>query len=113
MGLSIAVEGSNHTVQQITWKDESGNAVDLTGATITGKMHPHDDSSDVSDIGGGGADGTLALYDADAGIFTWTYGANNIGTVGTFTVQFIATFGDGSKEKSFKEQFIVKDALDV
>lgn len=114
MALSKAIEGSNHTAQQITWKDERGNAVDLTGATITGKMHPHDDSSTVSDIGGGAGNGTLTISDASNGVFNWTYGDNNIDDVGVFIVQFTATYAaDSSKEKCFKEQFIVEDALDV
>jgi hypothetical protein len=108
MALSRAIQGSNHTAQSITWKDERGQAVDLTGATITGKKHPHNDSSTVVAI-----DGTLSVTNATGGIFTWTYGAVDIGTVGSFLVQFIATYADTTKEKCFKEQFTVEDALDV
>ena len=108
MGLSKAIQGSNHTVQQITWKDERGNAVDLTGATITGKKHPHNDASSVVAV-----DGTLALVTATSGIFSWAYGSVDVGTAGSFVVQFIATFADTTKEKSFKEEFKVEDALDV
>ena len=108
MALSRAVQGSNHTVQQVTWKDERGNAIDLTGATITGKKHPHNDSGTVVAV-----DGALALSNATAGIFTWTYGTVDIGTVGSFVVQFFATYADTTKEKSFKEEFRVEDALDV
>jgi len=113
MGLPVAIEGSDHTVITITWKDEDDDVVDLTDATITGKMRVHDASAAATDIGGGGDDGTLAVTDATAGEFTWTYGANNIGTVGTFNVQFIATYSDTSIEKCFIEQFVVKDALDI
>jgi hypothetical protein len=108
MGLSKAIQGSNHTVQQITWKDERGNAVNLTGATITGKIHPHNDSSSVVAV-----DGTLSLVTAASGIFSWAYGTVDVGTVGSFVVQFIATYADTTKEKCFKEQFTVDDALDV
>ena len=110
MGLSTAVQGSNRRAQRVTWEDELGNPIDLTGSTVTGKKHPHDDASAVVAV-----DGTLALVAgvADNNEFDWTYGTVDIGTVGVYIVQFFATYADTTKEKSLKEEFKVKDALDV
>ena len=108
MALSKAVQGSNHTAQEITWQEETSlDAVGLTNATITAKMRPRLDG-DIRAV-----TGTLAVTDATAGIFTWTYGTTDIETAGEFDVQFFATFPDATKEKNFIERFIVKEALDV
>lgn len=105
MALSIAIKGSNHTAQSITWKDERGNAVVLTGATITGSKRDHDGTAITA------IDGTLALSDGANGVFTWTYGTNDIAVAGSYVVQFYATYSDTTIEKCFIEQFIVEEAL--
>jgi len=105
MGLSIAVEGSNHTGQSITWKDERGNAVVLTGATITGSKRDHDGTVITA------IDGALAITNGANGIFSWTYGTNDIAIAGSYVVQFLATFGDATIEKCLIEQFTVEEAL--
>ena len=105
MALANAVEAARHTVQTITWTDDDGTGVNLTGATLTGKIRQ------------GGAvrsiDGTLALVTAASGIFSWTYGALDVGTVGEAEVQFIATFSDTTKDKSYIESWLIHDALDL
>ena len=107
MGLANAVEASRHTAQSITWSDENGTAVDLTGATITGRTK-NNKTGTVTTI-----DGTLALVTASSGIFSWTYGAVDVGTVGKYTVQFIATFADTTNERSKAYEWEVLDAFDV
>lgn len=106
MALAKAIKGARHTAQQITWRDDDGTAVNLTGATLTGKIRPTDTGT-VRDI-----DGTLALVTAASGIFNWTYGANDVGTAGMMDVQIIATFADTTKDKSYITRWEVKDSLD-
>ena len=106
MALSDAVEGASYIAQQITWTDEDGTVVDLTGATITGKLKNLETGAVTS------IDGTLALVTAASGIFSWAYGAADVGTVGQFQAQFIATYG-GLSEKTLVEPWRVHDALDV
>lgn len=109
MALAKAVQGSNHTAPPITWQDESGSAINLTNATLTGVMRDYYDESATARA----LDGALAVTDATSGIFTWTYGDTDVGTPGKFKVTFIATFSDGSIEKSIAEAFTVLEALSV
>jgi len=84
MALSHALKGARNTAQQITWQvDNTGK--DLTGATLTGTIKPRTDTARA-------IDGTLAITDSLNGIFTWTYGANDVGTAAQFDVQFKATY---------------------
>ena len=105
MALAKAVQGAQHTAQQITWTDDSGTAVDLTSSTITGKIR--DASGTVRDI-----DGSLDLVTAASGIFTWTYGDLDVGTDGTFEVQFVATFAGPLDDKTTIHSWLVYEALD-
>ena len=106
MSLAHAIKNARHTAQQITFTDDDGTAVNLTAATMTGKIRSRA-TGQVRDI-----DGTLALVTAANGIITWAYGSTDVGTAGEFDVQFIATFGDGLKDKSYITDWAVKDALD-
>ena len=88
MPLADAVQGSLRPAQQITWtRGEDGTAEDLTGATITGWIRNRSTGT-VRSIAG-----TLTITDAANGVFTWTYAAGDVVDVGTFDVQFNATFG--------------------
>src|SRR3989304_2867247 len=106
MGLSNAVQGARYIPQQITWTDEDGTAVNLTGATLTGKL------KNMATGGITSNDGTLAIGTAPAGIFSWTYGSLDGGTVGNFSVQFIATYAGPLTEKTLTEPWRVYDAFD-
>lgn len=89
MALADAVQGGKRPSQTITWSDQDGTALDLTGATITAR---------ITRPGGEAiaADGTFTLTDAENGQFRWDYGTNDVGTAGTFDVQFNAAFGSGT-----------------
>lgn len=104
MALAAAVQGARHTAQQITWTDDAGNAEDLTGATLTGYIKQ---SGAVRPI-----DGALDIVTAAAGVFTWTYGADDVATVGECNVQFVATFSDGLQDKTLISVWHVYNALD-
>ena len=104
MALAYAIKNARRTPQQITWRDDDGTPLVLTGVTLTGRIR--DTKTDVArDI-----DGTLTITDAVNGIFTWTYGALDVGTAGDFIVQFTATAG-GQTDKTYLEKWRVVDAL--
>ena len=86
MALADGVVAARHIGQTITWTDEDGTVLDLTGATITGFVRPNH-SGTVRAI-----DGVLVLSDAVNGVFTWAYGANDVSEYGDFEVQFVATY---------------------
>jgi hypothetical protein len=100
MALQNAVQNDGHTAQRITWS--AGSAVkDLTGATITGTI------TDVQTQTTRAITGTLALVTAASGIFSWQYSAADTATVGAYTVQFTATYGDGLIDSSFSASWEV------
>ena len=104
MALSNAVQGATHTAQQITWVDGDGDPLNLTGATLAGR---------ILDLGTGTArnmDGVLTVTDAAAGAFSWAYGVNDVATAGAFSVQFIASYG-GVNDKTLAELWEVEPAL--
>lgn len=108
MALAGVVEGARHVAQQITWKDDAGNVVDISSSTLTGKLKNRSTGT-VTDV-----DGSLDFEtDGSDGVFNWTYGVNDVGTPGNYYVQFIATFGDSSTDKTLQEEWVVYDALDV
>jgi hypothetical protein len=110
MSLANAVKGARHSGQEITWTDESGLAVDLTGATLTGFIQ-NQATGRIRVI-----DGDLDLVTADEGVFSWDYGVNDVLTAGKFIVQFVATYGDGSKEKTVineDHEWTVSEAYDA
>lgn len=104
MALSPAVQDARHSGQSITWEDEEGNPQDLTNATLTGTIKPPVGPSRA-------IDGILALADAPNGVFTWQYGALDVGTAGRHRVQFIATYPDTLNDKTFVTDFIIKESL--
>ena len=109
MALSSGVVGARHLAQQITWTDEDGTVLDLTSATITGVKRNTGDNTSLA------LDGTLALVTATSGIFSWTYGAVDVGAAGKFEVQFTATYTGGATdlERTLVHNWEVIEALAV
>lgn len=105
MALATAVQAARHTPQVITWQDVDGNPLNLTGATLTGRIQSEATGAARA------VDGTLTVTDAVGGVFTWTYGAVDVGTAGAFRVQFIAAFVAGGNDKTFQEDWRVEAAL--
>lgn len=104
MALADAVQGARYIAQQITWTDEDGTAVDLTGATLTGRKR-HTRTGETAAL-----DGTLTLVNAEAGVFSWAYGETDVAEAGRFSVQFIATFGTLA-EKTVAARWVVHEAI--
>lgn len=101
MALANAFEGAIHTAQTITWTDADGNPQDLTGATLSGTLKP--DGGSLRAIAG-----DLDITDAEAGTFTWTYGAADVVT-GYYRVQFKATYAGGTYDLTHVQIWRVYD----
>lgn len=104
MNMPEAVQGARHLAATIQWTDTDGDPVNLTGATLSGRIKP---------IGGSAraVDGTLTITGATTGLFTWTYGATDVGTAGRFEVQFKATYADTTYALSIPAKWRVHTAL--
>lgn len=85
MALANAVQGAKRPSQLITWSDEDGTAVDLTGATITARIE--DMSGTVR-----ASDSTFTLTTPASGVFRWDYSTADVATAGVYVVQFTATY---------------------
>lgn len=84
--LEAAVQGARHSAQTVTWAGQN-----LTGATLTGTK-TNLRTGDVSAL-----DGVLTTVTPLGGIFTWAYGAGDVGQADDFLVQFKATYAADSK----------------
>lgn len=105
MALANAVQNSRRTPQRITWTDADGDPVDLTGATLTGRLRDLETGT-TTDL-----DGDLDIVTAASGIFDWTYGSDDVGTAGDYVVQFTATYGDATADRTLLEGWTVIPAI--
>ena len=87
MALAAAVQGARRPSQTITWTDENGTALDLSGATITARIRNTTANTTVA------SDGAFTVVTAASGIFRWDYSAADVATAGSYEVQFTATYG--------------------
>jgi hypothetical protein len=93
MALSSAVQHSRKRSQIITWTDDDGVAINLTGATLTGfKRDRHGADTTIT--------GVLAVTNAAAGIFSWAYSAADVAVPGAYRVVFTASYTDSLDEVS-------------
>lgn len=105
MPLANAVQHSTKRVETITWEDEGGGAVDLTGSTLTGIIERAGVQTAIT--------GTLTLVTAASGIFTWTKSAADVAQAGSFFVQFRAKYAaDGKSEISYRHKWVVLPSFD-
>ena len=86
MALAAAVQGARRPSQTITWTDENGTALDLSGATITARIRNTTANTTVA------SDGAFTVVTAACGIFRWDYSAADVATAGSYEVQFTATY---------------------
>lgn len=104
--LAYAVKGAQRPSQIITWLDADGDAVNLSGATITGKMR-NVFSGATTVIAG-----VLTVTNGSAGEFTWDYDAADVATAGPFVVQFTAAYLSGATPgKTIISDWEVKGSL--
>jgi hypothetical protein len=103
MPLAKAVQYARKRSQTITWKDEDGAAINLTGAVLTGIIERDGVQTAIT--------GTLALSVAASGIFTWAYSAADVAVPGTFYVWFRAKYAsDSLSEISYRTEWKVLPA---
>lgn len=86
MALANAVAGAIRPSQVITWLDGDSAPINLTGATLTGKIRSNT-TGVVRDIVG-----TLTVTDAAGGVFVWDYHPADVAESGHFVVQFTANY---------------------
>jgi len=94
MALPSKVQGSLNELMQITWADGDGNAIDLSGGTITAVIK--NKATGVSRA----ATGSFALVTAASGIFSWDASAADVAEPGQFEVQFKAALSENEYTKS-------------
>lgn len=103
--LAEAIAGATRPGQTVVWKRGDNTAEDLTGATLTGKIQ--NNAGTTRSI-----TGTLTPADGSDGVFEWEYSALDVGTAGTFSVQFTATFAEApTVARTIISQWVVSDAL--
>lgn len=90
---------------QATLKDGSGNAVDLTGATVRFHMRQIGATSAKVD-----ADATVS--DADNGIVYYQWNASDTDTIGSFEAEFEVTYSGGEFESFPNNRFIQVEITD-
>ncbi len=104
MALPSVVQNARKRTLTITWKDDDGNPIDLTGAVLYAiKWDADNVESSIT--------GTLTISNAAAGIFTWATSAADVATAGTYYVQFGAKYPTGTYEISYRTQWRVFEAF--
>lgn len=91
MPISPLFVGETRRPISVTWQDDLGVAVDLTGATLVVRFGGVAGSTSFTGTG------TFNVLSALAGTFTYTLSTADIGTPGTWRLQFTATYVDGTK----------------
>lgn len=99
------IQGATHTGLRITFLDENASAYDLTGATMSARI------KNISTGGATAATGTFSLVTASSGIFTYIPSTADVATAGVYKIQFIATYSDTSKDKTFVVPMQVYEAI--
>lgn len=106
MALADAIQGAKRPSQLITWLDQDGDPVDLTGATITARIRNTATGATVA------ADGTFVLTSASLGVFRWDYGTTDVATAGFFKVTLNAAYGnDPTPGRTLSEKWTVHEAV--
>ena len=105
MSLAPAIQGARKRFQTITFTDDGGTAIDLSGATLRAVKQAADGT--ISNV-----TGDLVLVTAASGIFKWTYSVADVADAGMFRVQFTATYAsDGLREKSYMTPWRVYESF--
>lgn len=106
MALADAVQGATRPTQLITWTQADNTAMDLTGATLSGRIKnlATGESRDIT--------GALVLADPAQGKFTWAYSPADVAEAGQFEVQFTAAYAaEPSPARTFKAAWTVDSSI--
>jgi hypothetical protein len=106
MALPNAVAGATYLPATISWQDDGGTPIDLTGATLSGTIEAWLDGSRRE------ITGDLTISDPAAGVFQWDYSEEDVGTAGMYWVQFSADFG-GEVHKSSRTSWKVEAGYEI
>lgn len=99
-------QGSTHRGFGFTVKDEeTGVAVALTGATMTGRIIGIEPV-----VAAAALSGALALTDAANGVFSWSPSTADVAAAGKFELQFVATIA-AKPYKTFRAVLIIEEAI--
>jgi hypothetical protein len=82
-------QGQTHVLLSLTWKDDTGTAIDLSGATITARIQPLHGT-------GGASTGAITVVSAPAGTLTYKFATTEVATTGTYQIQFKAVYADAT-----------------
>lgn len=75
----------------VTWLDDSGNPINLTGATVTLRLVPLLPST----VAGFAATGAITLTTPASGIFTYVPSTTDVTTAAVYNAQFKAVLAGG------------------
>lgn len=75
----------------VTWQDDSGAAVNLTGATVTLRLQPLPPSTAAAFA----ATGAITLVTPASGIFTYAPSSADVTTAANYNAQFKAVLSGG------------------
>jgi hypothetical protein len=109
MAFSPLYVGATHMVLQVTWKDDAGLPIDLTGATIN--MRYKGDAYTGADGASHQSPNTGTITNAALGQFTFQPAAADLAVAGTYQWQFIATYIDTTVLKSDPITIQIKPAV--
>lgn len=90
---------------QVTLKDASGTAIDLSGATV--RFHMRQIGAPTTKV-----DASATISDADNGIVYYSWNAVDTNTVGSFEAEFEVTFSGGEIESFPNNRFIQVEITD-
>ena len=93
MALTPLYVGETHITWSLTWLDDSGAGINLTGSTVSGVLKTLG-ATTVADVV---LSGTFTLTTPASGLFTYAPVANDLATAADYQIQFKATYGDGTK----------------
>lgn len=93
-------------MQLITWTLADGSPLNLTGATVMGRIRnlATNVTRDIS--------GALSVAEPAAGRFLWAYSPEDVAAAGQYEVQFTASFPDSpSPARTFIQAWTVEPSI--
>jgi hypothetical protein len=92
--LSPWIIGQTHPIWALTFQDDTGAVIDITGTTLSGRIAPQ---LFATDIGPGVALKNLpTVVNGPTGRFNYAVAVNEVASPGMYVIQFIATYTDGT-----------------
>ena len=98
---NITIEQGATFSRSMTYSDNNGSGIDISGATVTMQIRENPDSSTVILTASTGADGRIELTDASAGKFSITISASDTSALSfrKGVYQLEVAFTDGTADR--------------